>query len=253
MNSRATLIKDQTDILKITRISNACTLIQIGRHAILTDPWFKKTWGFTEEPGLDAERLPFLTAIVGSHATIGHWDIGSLRNCSDKDSTQVITANSIMTRRARKVGFKSVSTLPWGESQEIAPDLKIESVESKSLLGIRSNNYVISSGNTRVFFGGETKLLAPLQKYSKTHSPVDVALVPSNGMSMLGFRLVTNVFEALKASRILGARTLIPIHDSMHYIGIGGPTSAARFLSEPVEFGIRISHLKAGVPTMIRP
>ncbi len=216
----------QHDALRLTRITNACVLIELGDIAILTDPWFRKPWGFTEEPGLRVDQLPKLCAIIGSHSVSDHWDMPAFANYPYRDSTAIYTATRSMAKRAQKVGFGSVKTLDWGDSKEIAPGLFLDVIAAQRAFGLRSNNYVLTYGQTRLFFGGETRRLEPLADYRARHPAVDVALVPVNGIRLLGFRLVTTAEESLTAAEILGAHTLIPIHDSMHAMGLGGPTSS---------------------------
>ena len=108
---------DANNGLRITRVTNACVLIQLGDHSILTDPWFRNSWGFNEDPGLAVADLPPLTAILGSHYAPNHWDIGSLREYEPRAGVKVYTSTSGMARRARKVGFDEVECLKWGETR----------------------------------------------------------------------------------------------------------------------------------------
>lgn len=213
--------------LRVTRVTNACVLLEIGPYTILTDPWFRAPWGFTETPGLSVADLPPLTAIVGSHCVIDHWDTKSLSALPDRARIPVLAATSSMVRRAKDQGFEQSRVLAWGDAVSPVPGLKIEAVAAQRTLGIPTNNYVMTSGGARIFFGGETRDLEPLRRYRRDNPAVDVVLAPVNGMRLLGWRLVTTAKEAVEAARILGAHTLIPIHDSMHFMGLGGPTSSS--------------------------
>ncbi len=82
--------------------------------------------------------------------------------------------------------------------------------------GMRVNNYLLHTPNLRIFFGSEACDLKPLREYrERTSRPIDVVFAPVNGLRLLGFlKLVLSGEEAVEATRILGAKTLVPIHDA---------------------------------------
>jgi len=232
--------------LRITLVTNACVLIESGEIAILTDPWFEKPWGFIHEPAMRVEELPKLTAIIGSHFAMDHWGIAALQDLSNKTHIPVLTATEGMAKKARKNGFDLAKCVEWGEELNLLPNFSIEVVEAQKWFGNRSNNYVLNIKGTRIFFGGETKELEPLRKYAASNPAIDIALAPSNGMRLLGFQLVTTAREGLEASRILRAQNFIPIHDSMHGMGFGGPTSKSTDIQNAELNETNIHFLKPG-------
>ncbi|MEM7540695.1 MAG: MBL fold metallo-hydrolase [Pseudomonadota bacterium] len=236
----------------ITRVTNACVLIELNGFKILTDPWFRNPWGFNEEPGLAVKDLPRLNAIIGSHFAADHWGLSSMKNYKFRTSTPIFAATPKMAQRALKYGFSNAECIPWGSTRVIEPGLTLEAVEAQSFFGVRSNNYVLTVGSTRVFFGGETKELKPLRTYRTNNPKVDIALAPSNGMRLLGYQLVATANEGLEAAKILNASVFVPIHDSMHSMGFGGPTSSARELSRYDGDEPRVLFLPAGRRCRIR-
>ncbi len=66
--------------LALTRVANACVLLELDGHAVLTDPWFTERWYLRRgEPlGLPVASLPPLAAIVVSNAAVNHWDLRAL-------------------------------------------------------------------------------------------------------------------------------------------------------------------------------
>jgi L-ascorbate metabolism protein UlaG (beta-lactamase superfamily) len=73
----------------------------------------------------------------------------------------------------------------------------------------------LRSGATRVFFGGEIRDVALLRRYAAEHPPVDVALLPTNGLKpLLGPPLVMGPAEAVSGATALGATVLVPVHDA---------------------------------------
>lgn len=200
--------------LSITRIVNACVLLEIGGHAVLTDPYFEDHWfiRLRERIGLTAPELPRLSAIFGGYGVFDHWQPASLAGYRWKGETPVYVATRSMMRKARAAGFTEVEVLDWGESRAPSPRLRIEVAPARPAAGMKVNCYVLTCGDLRVFVGTEARDLEPLRRYRATRGAVDVALLPIDGARVLGHKLVMNAADAIAAARILGAKTLVPIH-----------------------------------------
>ncbi|WP_214401016.1 MBL fold metallo-hydrolase [Pseudonocardia lacus] len=199
--------------LVVTRVANACVLLEFGGHAVLTDPWFTERWFLRRgEPlGLRVEELPALAAIVATNPVANHWDRRALRAYRGKVGTRVVVSTAGMARSARALGYPDVEQLRWGRSREVAPGVWVEAVPSGRTLGAPNNAYLFSAGDLRVFFGGELADVSGLGRYA----PVDVALLPTNGLRpLVGPSLVTGPVEAVAGARALGARVLVPVHDA---------------------------------------
>src|SRR4051812_4591870 len=163
----------------VTRIANACVLLEVGGHAVLTDPWFTERWYLRRgEPlGLRVEDLPPLSAIVATNPAVNHWDLRALRRYPAKAATPLLVSSARMARQARALGSRAVERLGWGRSSAPAPGLTVEAVPAGRTLRWPNNAYLITGGGARVFFGGEISDPAPLSG----HAPVAVALLPVNG------------------------------------------------------------------------
>ncbi|WP_433281839.1 MBL fold metallo-hydrolase [Pseudonocardia xinjiangensis] len=203
--------------LAVTRVANACVLLELNGHTILTDPWFTERWYLRRgEPlGLRVIDLQALTAIVATNFAVNHWDLRALRDYRHKATTPVYVSAARMARQARALGFRTVEHLGWGETRDLAPALSIEAVPAGRTLAWRNNAYVLTSGRTRVLFGGEIQDVALLERYRAHGSPVAVALLPVNGLRpVLGRPLVMGPREAVAGARAVGARVLVPVHDA---------------------------------------
>ncbi len=208
----------QSNRIKITRIANACVLIEIGEHTILTDPFFLN-WpmiGIKEEVAMTAKELPPLTAIIGCHDFIDHWQMKGLEAYPhDKNDVQLFVPMQSMARSARKVGFENVEILSWGEQRTVAGRLSVEAVKAQKMLIWTVNNYVLRCGDASVFFGSEARDLPPLAEYKQKHGAVDVALLPTNAVHLFGlYQLVMSGSQAVQATQTLGAKHLVVIHDA---------------------------------------
>jgi len=205
------------DELAVTRVANACVLLELNGHAVLTDPWFTERWYLRRgEPlGLDITELPRLTAIVATSFAVNHWDLRALQDYRHKSTTPVYVSTARMARQARALGYPMVQRLPWGRTCEPSPSLSIEAVPAGRTIAWPNNAYVISSGQTRVFFGGEIADVAHLERYRAGRDPVTVALLPVNGLRpIIGPALVMGPRQAVAGATTLGARVLLPVHEA---------------------------------------
>ncbi|MGW4638156.1 MBL fold metallo-hydrolase [Sphaerisporangium sp. NPDC004334] len=201
----------------VTRVVNSCVLLELNGHAVLTDPWFIDRWFLRRgEPlGLRITDLPPLAAVVVTNLAANHWDLRALRMLPGKGSTPVYVPTSRMARRARALGFRHAEHVRWGQVREIASGVSMQVVPAGRTLVWPNNAYVFSTAGTRVFFGGEIAEVAPLERYRTEHPPVDVALLPVNGLRPLfGPRLVMGPAQAVAGACAVGAEVLIPVHDA---------------------------------------
>lgn len=216
MNTRNPSSPDTAE-LSITRIANSCTLIEVDNHAILTDPWFTERWYLHRgEPlGMAVEDLPALNAIVVTNFAPNHWDLRALRRYRHRASTPIYVATAGMARQARALGYHLTEHLPWGAVRQSGAGPRIEAVPAGQMLRWRHNAYVISAQGLRVYFGGEIRDVDLLRDYRAANPPVDVAMLPTNGLGpAIGTPFVMGHREAVDGATVLGAHTLVAIHDA---------------------------------------
>ena len=196
----------------VTRIANACVLLEIADAVVLTDPWFVKNWAFNEHATVTVEDLPRLTAIIGSHWVRDHWGMAELAQYPYRAETPVFVAGENMVERATEAGFTNTEVLAWGQQRQLTDLVKIEAVEDHDRGGLITTNYALTSPDARIFYGGETLELAALERYRESGDAFDAAIGPINGMRLLGRQLVVTAGQMMEATRILEAPVLVPIH-----------------------------------------
>ena len=237
----------------VTRVVNACALLQFGEDYVLTDPYFKElvSWmpRMREPFGLGVQDLPRLAAIIGGHSAPDHWHLASMDAYPFKDTTKVFCASKPMANKARRCGFLNVEHLSWTETRQVTDKLKLEVAPAQKSGGSLANNYVLSTAEIRVFVGTEACNVEPICEYRSCNEPVQVALLPIDDSRLFGHKLVMNGREAVIAARILGAKALVPIHHSLKPVPIIFQTAWSeedlRFLAPAVpDIDIRI--LKSG-------
>ena len=205
---------DMSDVF-VTRVINTCVLIEIGGHAVLTDPYFADKWFFkTNEPiGLSVEQLPPLAAVLGCHRAFDHWQPRSMGNRAHRTSTPVFTASRGMSRAARRAGFDRVETLRWGDRRTIAPGLDLACVPGQRAFGMASNVYLLEADGVTILIGTEALDQRAIERCA-AHHRVDIAVLPIDGATFIGRQLVMDAAGALAATKTLGAPALVPIHHS---------------------------------------
>src|SRR5581483_5360223 len=152
-----------TGELSITRVVNACVLLQLDEDAVLTDPYFAKHWfiRLRESIGLDVAALPRLTVILGGHGVFDHWQPASLVGYTHKSDTPVIVSTHAMRRAAVAAGFTRAKVLKWGATRRLSSRLEVEVAPAQAAAGMRVNNYVLQHRGLRVFIGTEARDLDP--------------------------------------------------------------------------------------------
>ncbi len=196
----------------VTRLHNAMVILEVGDATILTDPWFADSRAFRGCSPIGVRDLPELTAIIGCHGVGDHWGMGQMADYPHKD-VPVYACTDHMVDEARKYGFTSVENLAWGEHRALTDSVTLHAVADHARGERRTNDYAIIGPGTRVFFGGEALDLAAIGTCGRELGPFDVAIGPVNGVHLMGRQLTTTAQEMLEATRLLGAGTLVPVHD----------------------------------------
>jgi L-ascorbate metabolism protein UlaG (beta-lactamase superfamily) len=201
-----------TESLVITRITHSCHLIQIGGLTVLTDPWFsERAFYHPGEPiALQPSELPRLDAVVISHRHYDHCDLEALSRYPRKD-VPLLVAGPVVAP-ARKAGFTHVRALePWQAAQ--AGDLTITAAPGKH--AVYEVTFVISGGGRSVYFAGDTMLIPELRSLPDRFGPLDVALLPTNGLRIrpqFNKQVVMNAEEAAELTAAMKPRLAVPHH-----------------------------------------
>jgi L-ascorbate metabolism protein UlaG (beta-lactamase superfamily) len=236
--------------LVVTRITHSCHLIEIGGLVVLTDPWFsEKILYHPGEPvALMPENLPHLDAVVITHLHYDHCDFNAFSRYPRKD-VPILCANTV-PKAARKAGFTDVRPLePW-QSDRVG-DLTITAAPGKH--GVYEVTFVISGGERSVYFAGDTLLIPELRTLTDRYGPLDVALLPVNGLTirLAGNKQVTmNAEEAAELASVLQPKLAVP----HHYAFTGGPVGDRLFLKmdkNPAHFVEALGRLVPDVPTRV--
>lgn len=233
-----------SESLVITRITHSCHLIQIGGLTVLTDPWFsQRAFYHPGEPiALQPEALPHLDAVVISHEHYDHCDLDAFRRYPRKD-VPLLVAGPVV-EKARRAGFSDVRALePWQSAR--VGDLTISAAPGKH--GVYEVTYVISGGGRSVYFAGDTLLIPELHTLTDRYGPLDVALLPVNGLHIRMARnkqVVMNAEEAAELTATLRPKLAIP----QHYAFTAGTVGDMLFLGSDKDPGLFVEAVNRLVP-----
>ena len=197
----------------VTRIAHASVLLDFGNATVLTDPWFsEKTHYHQGEPlGIPLERLPRLTAVVASHEHYDHFDIDTFASYPDKTVPFFVGPN--MVQAAKAAGFINVRELrPW-ESATVG---SVTITAAPAAHKVPEVTFVIQANGATVYFGADTRLIPELDELSKRFRSIQLALLPVNGLRVLGEQAVMNAEEAAELAGRLSAQVAVPIHYRFH-------------------------------------
>jgi N-acyl-phosphatidylethanolamine-hydrolysing phospholipase D len=241
---------------RISWIGHAGFLIGLNGLNILTDPHFSERaspFSFAGPkrfipPGMAVKDLPKIDVILISH---NHYD------SFDEESFQKLAAHSPEARvlvplgdgpLAKEWGMKNVEELDWYNTVKIG-GVTFQSTptihrSNRGLFDVDSSlwqGFTISgkiAGKTKkIWFVGDTGL-GPFfkQEVAQKVGPVDIALIPNGAFLPRNIMKPVHASpeEALELAKIMGAKTVIPMHWGTFPLGEDLPKlGKARFLAAP--------------------
>jgi L-ascorbate metabolism protein UlaG (beta-lactamase superfamily) len=207
----------------ITRITHCCTLIDFRKWMILTDPWFSEKFGYYRGEPLAArvDELPELKGVVISHDHYDHNDMGAFAQYRDK--AVPIFAQGAAARRARGKGFSNVTALDTWSNAQIE---HIALTAVPALHGVPEIGFILQALDLTVYFAGDTAFIPQLAEIAQRFPRIDIALLPINGLRVLGKQVVMDPVQAAELCAQLRPRYAIPTH----YAFKGGAVMDALFL-----------------------
>jgi L-ascorbate metabolism protein UlaG (beta-lactamase superfamily) len=203
--------------LKVTRIGHACQLIQIGETRVLTDPWFTQTATYYQgEPvASSVEALGSVDAVVVSHEHYDHCDLDALADGGFDLGVPLIGPGTVAAI-ARDKGFRDVRAIEAWEATTTG-DLTVTAAPGQH--GVHEVTFVIQAGGRTVFFGGDSLRVPELDTIPDRFGPVDLAILPTNGLCIRPMNLrqvVMDAEEAAGLTAVLKPTLAVPHHYAFH-------------------------------------
>ncbi|MCR6482887.1 MBL fold metallo-hydrolase [Amycolatopsis sp. OK19-0408] len=203
--------------LAATRLAHACQLIELGDLRVLTDPWFTETATYHQGERLAAtlSSMDHLDAVVISHEHYDHCDLDALLAGGLDPATPIVGPGTV-TAIAKAKGFRELHTIEAWEATRIG-DLTITATPGDH--GVHEVTFVLQAGGRSVFFGGDSLRVPELDLIPERLGPVDLTILPTNGLCVRPANLrqvVMDAEEAAQLTAVLRPKLAVPQHYAFH-------------------------------------
>jgi L-ascorbate metabolism protein UlaG (beta-lactamase superfamily) len=206
----------------VTWVGHASYVVQIGGLTVLTDPvWSPRIPGVKARltpPGIPLSGVGRVDAVVISHNHYDHLDAPTIRQLP-RDTPMLVPG--MLGAWFRRRSFRHVIELDWWESVRIG-DVDFGFVPAhhwsrrtltdtcKTLWG----GWVLTSGDTKIYFAGDTGYGHWFTEIAGRHPGIDLALLPVGAYEPNWFMkpVHLNPAEAVRACLDLGARQMATMH-----------------------------------------
>ena len=234
--------------LRVTLINHSTVLLQQSGSQILTDPiWSERASPLASigprrhrKPGVRWEDLPRIDTVLLSHNHYDHLDLATLRRLADRGPSRFIVPAGV-GRLLRSQSIGPFDELDWGESLPLAGST-IHSVPAlhASARGIFDRNrtlwcgYVIEVAERMIYFAGDTAFGEHFAHIRERFGAPRLALLPIGAYQPRWFMSSVHMGpeDAVRAHRILGAKTSIAIHHGTFQLADDGLDTPKKRLSE---------------------
>lgn len=190
--------KGEVQMIKITWLSHSCFEITDGKYRVLTDPFFKGNSLAKVKP--ENVKADF---ILVSHCHGDH--IGDTATIAQHNKATVCGVAELVGA-LQGLGIKKLLLgnlggwlpTPFGRIK-IVP-----AIHGSGLTGALACGFIVEIGGKKVYFAGDTALFGDMALIGD--EGLDCALIPIGDFYTMG------PADALKAAKLLRAKTVVPMH-----------------------------------------
>ena len=218
--------------LHATWLGHTTVFLNLDGFTILTDPVFSSRIGLNFGPltvgikrlvevAAPLREVPRTDLVLLSHAHMDHFDLPSLRQLENRQTSVVTAFRTSDLLRPRR--YEQVHELRWGESVEVGP-AKITAFEvahwgarMRSDVYRGYNAYLIEAGRHRIVFGGDTAYTTAFSQM-RSSKPVDLAIMPIGAYDPW-IRVHCNPEQAMLMANHAGAEHILPVHHKTFQLG----------------------------------
>jgi L-ascorbate metabolism protein UlaG (beta-lactamase superfamily) len=245
--------------LRTTWLGHSTVLVELDRHRVLVDP----VWGDRASPFgwagprrffaplLPLDRVPRVDAVVISHDHFDHLDLPTIRAIRGWDTTFVVPLGVGAHLERWGVPPERIVELDWWEATRVG-DLEVVATPARHASG-RSPfsgrdgtlwaGFALVGQRHRVWYSGDTGPFPGLAEIGARLGPFDLALVEAGAYGRAWPDWHLGPEQAVRASQLVRARVLQPVHWALFNLAYHGWT-------EPAE-RVRVAAREAGVTVTI--
>jgi N-acyl-phosphatidylethanolamine-hydrolysing phospholipase D len=172
-------------------LGHASFLLQGDGISLLVDPIFSRSCGPLPLLGLrrlvappcQVEDLPAITAVLLTHSHYDHLDLPTLRQLGPDVPLIVADGHAAWLRRA---GFRHVTELPWFDSAELAPGIRVTATPAQHFtartLCDRNRGHwcgwLVESNSATLWHAGDSGLCDAFRAIGERFGPIDFGMIP---------------------------------------------------------------------------
>jgi L-ascorbate metabolism protein UlaG (beta-lactamase superfamily) len=236
--------------LEIERLTWSGIKLVSGNTTVFVDAVGTDLWDGQAPEGLvpvtaDTRRVYALI----THAHNDHFDLATLKSVLGEKG-YVICHESIATY----IASRGLRVIPAKFHTPVSRGgFLFTAIPAEDGFGDEQVSWVITSGDKRIFHGGDTLWHGGWRLTGQQYGPFDVTFLPVNGARVAGEPMVNTPAvmtppQAVDAAVLLRSKLLVPIHyglnDPPHYVEVADPVKTV--LAEAGQRGIEARHVLPG-------
>jgi len=210
------------DDAAVTWVGHATFVVRLGGRTVLADPvWSRRIPGVSPRltpAGIEWSALPTVDAVVISHNHYDHLDAPTIRRLP---RATPIFVPAMLGSWFRTRGFRNVTELDWWEKVPLdGVDLEFVPAHHWSRRSLTDTcktlwgGWMLSSGDTKIYFAGDTGYGHWFGEIAARHPGIDLALLPVGAYEPNWFMRPMHLSpsEAVRACLDLGAPRMVTMH-----------------------------------------
>ena len=187
-------------MVKITFLGHACFQFDDGKYKVLVDPFLTGNPLAAADAGEVEADYIFVTHGHGDH-------IGDAAAIAKRTGAVICTTVDLADTMLQEQGIEVVAgniggtvSFPFGTARFF------QAIHGSGAAGAVSCGFVFEIGGKKIYHAGDTALMTDMQLLAEDE--LDVALLPIGDFYTMGPK------DALRAAKMIGAATVIPMHYS---------------------------------------